>query len=99
MRLLLLHVDYIEYKTTKATKYAEDLQGLRNEARMEEALVAFIAAERADAVNVDEVALEASNVVRDVAVKVATKRVLLYPYAHLSSELASPDIALDARRY
>jgi threonyl-tRNA synthetase len=94
MRLLLMHVDYIEYKTTKATKYAEDLEGLRSEARMEEALVAFIAAERADAVNVDEVALEASNVVRDVAVKVATKRVLLYPYAHLSSELASPDIAL-----
>ena len=94
MRLLLLHVDYIEYKTTKATKYAEDLEGLRNEARMEEALAVFIAAERADAVNTDEVALEASNAVRDVAGKVATKRVLLYPYAHLSSELASPEIAL-----
>ncbi|MGZ5539622.1 MAG: threonine--tRNA ligase [Halobacteriota archaeon] len=94
MRLLLLHVDYIEYKTTKATKYAEDLEGLRNEARMEEALAVFIAAERADAVNADEVALEASNAVRDVAGKVATERVLLYPYAHLSSELASPEIAL-----
>ena len=94
MRLLLLHVDYIEYKTTKATKYAEDLEGLRNEARMEEALAVFIAAERADAVNTDEVALEASNAVRDVAGKVATKRVLIYPYAHLSSELASPEIAL-----
>ena len=94
MRLLLLHVDYIEYKTTKATKYAEDLEGLRNEARMEEALAVFIAAERADAVNTDEVALEASNAVRDVAGKVATERVLLYPYAHLSSELASPEIAL-----
>jgi threonyl-tRNA synthetase len=94
MRLLLLHVDYIEYKTTKATKYAEDLEGLRNEARMEEALAVFIAAERADAVNADEVALEASNAVRDVAAKVATERVLLYPYAHLSSELASPEVAL-----
>jgi threonyl-tRNA synthetase len=94
MRLLLLHVDYIEYKTTKATKYAEDLEGLRNEARMEEALAVFIAAERADAVNADEVALEASKVIQDVATKVATKRVLLYPYAHLSSELASPEIAL-----
>jgi len=94
MRLLLMHVDHIEYKTTKATKYAEDLEGLRKEARMEEALAVFIAAERADAVNADEVALEASNAVRDVATKVATKRVLLYPYAHLSSELASPKIAL-----
>jgi threonyl-tRNA synthetase len=89
-----MHVDHIEYKTTKATKYAEDLEGLRKEARMEEALAVFIAAERADAVNADEVALEASNAVRDVATKVATKRVLLYPYAHLSSELASPKIAL-----
>jgi threonyl-tRNA synthetase len=94
MRLLLLHVDYIEYKTTKATKYAEDLEGLRNEARMEEALAVFIAAERADAVNIQDVALEASKAIQDVATKVATKKVLLYPYAHLSSELASPEIAL-----
>jgi threonyl-tRNA synthetase len=89
-----MHVDYFEYKTTKATKYAEDLDGLRNEARIEEALAVFIAAERVDAVNADEVALEASKAIQDVATKVATKRVLLYPYAHLSSELASPEIAL-----
>jgi threonyl-tRNA synthetase len=94
MRLLLMHVDYFEYKTTKATKYAEDLVGLRSEARMEEALVVFIAAERVDAMNTDEVALDASKVIQDVASKVATKRVLLYPYAHLSSELASPETAL-----
>jgi threonyl-tRNA synthetase len=94
MRLLLLHVDYFEYKTTKATKYAEDLDGLRSEARMEEAIVAFIAAERVDAVSADEVALEASKAIQDVATKVATKRIVLYPYAHLSSELASPEIAL-----
>jgi len=94
MRLLLMHVDYIEYKTAKATKYAEDLEGLRNEARMEEALAAFISAERADAVNVDEVALEASKAIQDVATKVVTKRVVIYPYAHLSSELASPEVAL-----
>jgi hypothetical protein len=72
MRLLLMHVDYIEYKTTKATKYAEDLEGLGNEARMEEALAVFIAAERADAVNVQDVALEASKAIQDVATKVAT---------------------------
>ncbi|MGZ4880060.1 MAG: threonine--tRNA ligase [Halobacteriota archaeon] len=94
MRLLLLHVDYFEYKTTKATKYAEDLEGLRSEARMEEALVAFIAAERVDAVSADEVALEASKAIQDVAIKVVTKRIVLYPYAHLSSELASPETAL-----
>jgi threonyl-tRNA synthetase len=94
MRLLLMHVDYFEYKTTKATKYAEDLDGLRNEARIEEALTVFIAAERVDAINADEVALEASKAIQDVATNVATKRVLLYPYAHLSSELASPEIAL-----
>ncbi|MCJ7640141.1 MAG: threonine--tRNA ligase [Euryarchaeota archaeon] len=94
MRLLLMHVDYFEYKTTKATKYAEDLDGLRSEARMEEALAVFIAAERVDAANADEVALEASKAIQDVATNVATKRVLLYPYAHLSSELASPEIAL-----
>jgi hypothetical protein len=49
-----MHVDYIEYETTKATKYAEEADGLRKKARMEEALAVFIAAESADAVNVDD---------------------------------------------
>ncbi|MGZ4883082.1 MAG: threonine--tRNA ligase [Halobacteriota archaeon] len=95
MRLLLMHVDYIEYQVTKASKYAEDTEDSRKQARMEEALVAFVAAERGDETSIDDVAAEAANAIGDVATKVATKRVMIYPYAHLSSELASPETALN----
>lgn len=95
MRLLLMHVDYLEYHITKPTKYAEDLDGSRKQARMEEALIAFVAAERGDEMSIDDVAEDAATVIGDVATKVATKQVMIYPYAHLSSELASPETALD----
>ena len=95
MRLLLMHVDYIEYKVTKASKYAEDADDSRKQARMEEALVAFVAAERGDEMSIDDVAADAANAISDVATKVATKRVMIYPYAHLSSDLASPETALN----
>ena len=77
MRLLLMHVDYIEYQVTKASKYAEDTEDSRKQARMDEALVAFIAAERADETNLDDVAADAANAIVDVATKVATKRVMI----------------------
>jgi threonyl-tRNA synthetase len=94
MRLLLLHVDCFEYRVTKASKYAEDLEDSRKQARMEEALVVFIAAERSDETSIDEVAADAVTAICDVATKVATKRIMIYPYAHLSSELASPETAV-----
>ncbi|MGA8071084.1 MAG: threonyl-tRNA synthetase editing domain-containing protein, partial [Halobacteriota archaeon] len=90
-----MHVDYIEYQVTKASKYAEDTEDSRKQARMEEALVAFVAAERGDETSIDDVAADAANAIGDVATKVATKRVVIYPYAHLSSELASPETALN----
>ena len=95
MRLLLMHVDYIEYEVTKASKDAEEIEDSRKHARMEEALVAFVAAERGDETSIDDVATEAATAIGDVATKVATKRVMIYPYAHLSSELASPETALN----
>ena len=94
MQLLLMHVDYIEYQVTKASKHAEEVEDSRKHARMEEALVVFVAAERGDETNIDEVAAEAANAICDVATKVATKRIMIYPYAHLSSELASPETAV-----
>jgi threonyl-tRNA synthetase len=95
VQLLLMHVDYIEYQVTKASKHAEEVEESRKHARMEEGLVVFVAAERGDEMNIDEVAAEAANAICDVATKVATKRIMLYPYAHLSSELASPETAVN----
>jgi len=95
MRLLLLHVDYIDYAVTKATKYAEAVDDSSRQGRMEEALVVFAAAERSDEEAIDAVAQDAADVIRDVATKVATDKVVLYPYAHLSSDLASAENAVE----
>ena len=98
MRLLLLHVDYIEYQATKPTKYAEEVEDSRKKGRMEEALLVFVAVERDDEASIDDVAARAVAVISDVAAQVATKRVTIYPYAHLSSVLASAESALNALR-
>jgi threonyl-tRNA synthetase len=98
MQLLLLHVDYIEYQVTKPTKYAEEVEDSRKKGRMEEALAVFVAVERGDEANIDDVAASAAAAIGDLATQVATKRVTIYPYAHLSSELASAESALDTLR-
>ena len=95
MRLLLLHVDYIDYAVKKATKYAETVDDSLKQGRMEEALAVFVAAERGDKEATDVVARDAADAIRDVAIKVGTEKVVLYPYAHLSSDLASPKNAIE----
>ncbi len=95
MQLLLMHVDYIEYHVTRESKHAEVLNDAQKEARMEDALVAFTAVERGDEQNVQEIAREAAGAIRDIAIKVATQEVMLYPYAHLSHNLAAPEVAVD----
>jgi len=91
MRILFLHVDYLEYEVKeKALKSAPDIPASKRRGRVEEALVCFISAEQRDEANPAGVAKAAAENVADVAGQVHTERVVLYPYAHLSSSLASP---------
>jgi len=96
MQLLMMHVNYIEYEVTQPSTYAEVIRNSQKQGRMDEALVVFIAVERVDEQSIDEVALDAADSIRDVSHKVATTNVMLYPYAHLSHELASPEVAIEA---
>ncbi len=88
MKLLFIHSDYIEFEPKEKTKMAEDYEGGKQ--RIEECLVVFTSVERGDEVVVDKVVEE----IRDVTNKVKVNRVVLYPYAHLSSDLADPDTAI-----
>ncbi|AEA47944.1 threonine--tRNA ligase [Archaeoglobus veneficus] len=90
MKLLLIHADYIEYETKKATKVAEPFEGKGE--RVEEVLVAFTAVEKGDNA---EVAKAAAREIEEVARKVGAERIMIYPYAHLSSNLSSPDLAVE----
>ncbi len=99
MRLLLIHADYIEFTSIEpAVKAPEEIGDAGVTRRIEEALVAFTSVEKADEAAIDDVASQASDLILKHAGMVKAGRVVLYPYAHLSSELASPPAALRALR-
>ncbi len=91
MRVLFLHVDFLEYETMgKALKDAEDVPPSKRKARVDEALVCFITAEKRDENHPEAGAKAAATNIEEVAAQVGTRRIVLYPYAHLSSSLAAP---------
>ena len=90
MRILQLHCDKIEYTPTKKEiSSAEDIEP--KTVRLEEIVVCFIAIEKDDNDTVIQ------NAVLQIEVsmkKIGCKKLLLYPYAHLSADLASPTTAI-----
>ena len=93
MRILFIHADYIEYEAKqKALKNAEEIEEKKK--KCDECLVAFISVEEGDASLISRAAEEIS----EVAEKVKANRIVLYPYAHLSNNLASPDVGMRVLR-
>jgi threonyl-tRNA synthetase len=93
MRILLIHSDYLKYKTKSKTRIAEKIEDDKKEGLYENALVVFTAVEKEDEADMDTVVENAVNEIEDVFGKVGAKIVAIYPYAHLSSSLSSPDAA------
>lgn len=91
MQLLFIHSDYIEYEAKEKTRVAEPISGARKKERVEEALVVFTAVESEDEQEERYVIEQASEEAISVLKKVGAERIVLYPYAHLSSALASPE--------
>ena len=92
MRLLLIHSDYIEYEAKKKTKIAEECTVLSD--REEEALTVFCAVESIDEEDLDGVVFQAIAEVKKTAGQVNVNKIVVYPYAHLSSDLSSPETAV-----
>lgn len=96
MRLLMIHADRFSFEVTGKTRDAESNAGtsaINDSAQIKEALVAFITAEKRDESGALDVAKQAATHIRATAEKVGASRVMVYPYAHLSSDLAKPRIA------
>jgi threonyl-tRNA synthetase len=91
LQLLFIHSDYIEYEAKEKTRVAEPISGARKKERVEEALVVFTAVESEDEQEERYVIEQASEEAISVLKKVGAERIVLYPYAHLSSALASPE--------
>lgn len=92
MRTLSLHCDYITFKAEKkAVKDAEELKD-KKEQTMKECLVILTSVEKGDS---DTELNQMIAAVEKHASEVKTKNIVLYPYAHLSSNLAPPRVALE----
>ena len=91
MQLLFIHSDYIEYEAKEKTRVAEPISGARKKERVEEALIVFTAVESEDEHEERHVIEQASEEAISILKKVGAERIVLYPYAHLSSALASPE--------
>ena len=96
MKILTLHVDYINFKPLKkALKSVEELSDREKKGgSVKDALVVLTAIEKIDD-NVKEVTQKFVDAVKDVASKVKANDIVLYPYAHLSNNLASPELATE----
>ena len=95
MKTLNLHVDYIEWEgLKKALKNIDELSSNQDPSkkRVEEALVVLTAIEEGD--NLDSVD-EYVESIKNIVEQVKAKRIVLYPYAHLSKKLGKPNIAIE----
>jgi threonyl-tRNA synthetase len=88
MKLLLIHSDFIEYEVKeKAIPNPEEV--ITKKDRLDEALTVFIAVEKVDEKSPTQTAEEAAREIIKTAEQLKVKNIMLYPYAHLSSDLAS----------
>ena len=89
MKTLFIHADFIEYEARKKTKLAEDISDSQKKNRVEEVLVAFISFEKRDEGKEEAAAKALVSNIEEIVGQVEAQRIVLYPYAHLSSSLAN----------
>ena len=94
MKTLNLHSDFIKFKALKkALKNIEEIAPKQIlEGEMKDCLVVLTSIEKGD--TLDSVK-ELVKSIEDHAKTVQTKNIVLYPYAHLSKDLANPSTALE----
>ena len=90
LRILQLHSNFIEYEVVeKEIALAEEPE--KKQDRLEELAVLFTAVEEGDDTDITKKAMENTKASLD---KLKVNRILIYPYAHLSNNLAKPADAL-----
>src|ERR1017187_271800 len=92
MRILQQHLDFIEYEPIgKEISAAEEIPDKKKQ-RYEEIVALFVSVEPGDDGDVAKKAVEGT---KSFLEKLKVKRIIIYPYAHLSSSLARPKDALE----
>lgn len=94
MRILLIYSDYLNYNVKNKTPVAEEIEDAKKQGAFDESLVVFTAVEKDDENNPQGIV---KNLVKEVIKtndQVKAENIVLYPYAHLSSSLSSPKVAV-----
>jgi threonyl-tRNA synthetase len=96
MRILLIHSDEFSYRVTQKTPIAEKLEDESvKQGSSEDCLVVFSAVEKGDELNKTYVINQTVEEIKKVADQVGAKKIVVYPYAHLSPNLSDPKTAIE----
>src|SRR6266568_3995849 len=96
MRLLLIHADKFEYESKeKAVKEPESIPDHAKKGTLQDGLVVFTTVEKGDEQSPENTATNAAASIEEVLGWLKTNRVMIYPYAHLSTDLAGREPAIE----
>src|SRR5881296_2693880 len=96
VRLLLIHADKFEYESKeKAVKEPELIPDHSKKGMLQDGLVVFTTVEKGDEQSPENTATNAAASIEEVLGWLKTNRVMIYPYAHLSTDLAGREPAIE----
>lgn len=97
MKLLFIHADYFNYRVKEETELAEKIADSQREGSIENSLIVFLSVEEEDEkseMGSDNLADRALDEIEEIVSKIKVGNITLFPFAHLSESLASPDYAI-----
>src|SRR5438128_12090517 len=99
LRLLLIHADKFEYESKeKAVKEPESIPDHAKKGVLQDGLVVFTTVEKGDEASPENTATNAAASIEEVLGWLKTNRVMIYPYAQLSNDLAGREPAIATLR-
>ena len=95
MKILQWHCDFFKYKVTRPAMKVVPENRDGEEKEFHNVIVALVSVEKGDE---PETARNAITLIKKHMDEVKADSILIYPYAHLSNELATPSIAITILR-
>jgi threonyl-tRNA synthetase len=93
LRILAIHADSMSYRANRKSRLAEEI--VEKEGSMEDCVVLLTSVEKLDEVDPGLVTDAARDEILARMDRLKSCRALLFPFAHLTSTLSSPEVALD----
>jgi threonyl-tRNA synthetase len=94
MKILFIHADHITYRTTRKSKSEVIEDEVKEPIRVDDCLVLQICVQKSDEENREDVVGKTVSHTIKIAEQVKTKKIVLFPFAHLASDLATPQASI-----